>query len=308
MLLKVGVATAQQEALYSQYMFNQQIYNPAYTGIKGGMNINGFVRNQWMGLEGAPETQTLSVDRLMDDEKSAFGVHFVNDAIGAQKSTSLFANYAYWLPVNDKHRLSFGVAAGVSQDMLDGTKLRPTENDDIAIPLDLQKRIYPDVTAGIYLTNDKYYVGFSASKLISSLSKPQYNFSQTYRHYYFTAGYVATLNDDVKIYPSLLIKNDFKAPMQYDISTMILMREVLWMGLSYRNSMKQMQQGFIAGSSDNTLALIARLSILKNYKLGYAYDFNRSNIAASAGGTHEISFSVFLNAGQVRGVGPKCYF
>ncbi len=119
LFLQTITLQAQQDALYSQYMFNQLIYNPAYAGIKGGVSINGFMRNQWIGMDDGPKTKTLSADMLMPDGKSAGGVYFIQDAIGPQKNTSFFINYDYWLPLNESNRLSFGIAGGLTQTILD---------------------------------------------------------------------------------------------------------------------------------------------------------------------------------------------
>lgn len=301
-LLSVEFSAGQQQSLYSQYMFNALIYNPAYTGIKGGVNVNGFVREQWTGIDGAPQTQTLSADILSFNERSGFGGYLINDEIGVEKSTSLFLSYAHWLPLTDQHRLSFGLSAGVDYYAYQGSRLRGLDPDDTYIPLENKKTVTPDATAGAYITNDKYYAGISVSHLISSVNNPT-DIGRKNRHIYFTAGYIIPVHDDFDLYPSLLAKSDLNSPVQYDISALLLLKKAFWFGVSYRNSMKQTSG---LGGSDNTVSMIARLSFLKNYSMGYAYDVNRN--ALGTGGTHEISLSAFLDIGRVRGEGPKCYF
>lgn len=302
-LSSVKLVLGQQESLYSQYMFNALIYNPAYTGIKGGVNINGFVRNQWAGIEGAPQTQTLSADVLSFNERSAFGGYLINDQIGVEKSTSLFMNYAYWLPLNEQHRLSFGLSGGFGYDVYEASKFRGLDPDDTFIPLEDRKKLTPDANAGLYLTNDKYYAGISVSHLISSVNTVT-DIAKKNRHLYFTAGYIVPVSEAIDLYPSVLVRTDLKSPVQYDASALLLLRQTLWFGVSYRNSVKQASG---LGGSENTLSMIARLQFLKNYNMGYAYDINR-NMLGGTGGTHEITLSAFLDIGRVRGEGPKCYF
>ncbi len=182
------------------------------------------------------------------------------------------------------------------------------DNTDTFIPSDVQKQLYPDAAAGLYLTNDSYYAGISITHIVRSVNKTENSVISTDRHYYLTGGYVATLNQNLKLYPSVLFKTDLQAPLQYDISSMLLIKETLWVGASYRNSFKKSNKTYVAGGTDNILTMLARITILEKYQVGYAYDYGRSALASSAGGTHEISFSAFLNVGKVRGSGSRCYF
>ena len=154
-------AFAQQDAQYSQYMFNGLFINPAYAGYKQDIYLYSFYRSQWTGFDGAPQSFSVSVDGSVNDTKVGLGLLVANDRIGAQSATSVYANYAYRLQMDEdgKSRLAFGIGAGVSQAGIDGSKLNAAQNGDADIPSGYQSAILHDARLGVLYTDNKFFIG-----------------------------------------------------------------------------------------------------------------------------------------------------
>ena len=209
---------AQQNSPYSHYIFNMMLINPAYVGTKQLISINATYSKQWAGFIGSPSTQTVSAEGGLN-EHMGLGVHFLNDKIGAQYTQGLFGSYSYILKFNEKWRLSLGIAAGLSNFTLDGTKLLIEDQSDPAIPKTKISRVRFDSKAGLFLYSHRFYFGFSATDLFADVlvSKDLLVAKQS-RHYYITSGYVFDAGKNLKIKPSLLYRDDFKAPTNIDIN------------------------------------------------------------------------------------------
>ncbi|MFD3003740.1 type IX secretion system membrane protein PorP/SprF [Pontibacter toksunensis] len=287
-LLLTTAASAQQNPQYSQYIFNSLSINPAYTGSKNVLNMNAFHRSQWTGMEGAPTTQSLAVDGVVANDRLGVGVNLTRDEIGAQSTLSAYANIAVKLQLSENSVISLGVAPGVVQNMIDGTKLG-IENDE-AIPSGKEVFIKPDVKIGAYFHTPRFYAGLSASDLIQYKDLNQI---EPERHYYFTTGYVFDVSPFVKVKPSILIKEDFNAPANIDLNGFVLLGDRLWLGSSYRTSMNLMGEAEGEGLSRPTaVALIGELQVLKTLRLGYSYDKMLNGL--SGYNTHEVSVGYYF--------------
>lgn len=288
LLLAFG-ASAQQNPQYSQYIFNSMNINPAYTGSKGVLNFNAFHRSQWTGIEGAPATQSLAVDGIAANNRLGVGLGLTRDKIGAQSQFSVYANLAVKLQVTENGIFSLGLAPGLVQHTLDGNELGI--EDDPTIPAGKETSIKPDVKVGAYFHTERFYAGLSASDL---LQFKDMQYIEPERHYYFTTGYVFDLGSFVKVKPSILVKEDFKAPANVDLNAFVLLGETLWLGSSYRTSMN-----IFNNTSDleytnkrTAVALIAELQIHKSLRLGYSYDKMLNDLKGL--NTHEISVGYYF--------------
>ncbi|WP_299817689.1 type IX secretion system membrane protein PorP/SprF [uncultured Pontibacter sp.] len=288
LLLAFG-ASAQQNPQYSQYIFNSMNINPAYTGSKGVLNLNAFHRSQWTGIEGAPATQSLAVDGIAANNRLGIGLGLTRDKIGAQSTLSAYANFAVKLQVSENGIFSLGLAPGLVQHTLDGTKLGI--EDDPTIPVGKETSIKPDVKVGAYFHTQRFYAGLSASDL---LQFKDMEYIEPERHYYFTTGYVFDLGSFVKIKPSVLIKEDFKAPANVDLNAFVLLGDKLWLGSSYRTSMNIFNSKTDMKYTNNrtAVALIAELQISKSLRLGYAYDKMLNDLKGL--NTHEVSVGYYF--------------
>lgn len=285
---------SQQNAQYNQYIFNELVINPAYAGTKEIFNANAIYSSQWTGLPGSPTTQSLSVEGPVSD-KIGLGLHLINDQIGAQSQQGIFGSYSYKIRLNEKLRLSMGLAVGASYFTIDGTKLTSSEQYDPAIPLNVQTQLRFDSKAGLFLYNDKFYAGFSSSDLLADAFKTKdILVTAPSRHFYLTSGYVFTLSDKLKYKPSFLFKEDFKAPSNIDISSYFLYNEKFWIGATVRMGAKIFKNHEL----DNTLRLRDAVVFMMEYnftdkfRLGYAYTLSTSVLKDYPG--HEVSIGYYF--------------
>src|SRR5690606_1852445 len=173
LILSVGELFAQQNIQFTQYIFNSLSVNPAYAGYKGEWFAQLGLRQQWMGWEGAPKTGVLSVDGVLDlvERRHGVGLQITGDQLGAQSAVSAYANYALRLQLDrrDDHRLSLGIAGGVTQYGLDGNKLEVTHTDDPTVPPGKIASWRPDIRLGVYYTGPTWYAGVSVHDVFAGM-------------------------------------------------------------------------------------------------------------------------------------------
>ncbi len=295
-------AHAQQDAQFSQYMFNSLIINPAYAGYKEELNLSLLHRNQWVGLPGAPKSQTLIVDgAFFNNQNVGLGLSIVNDKIGLQSQTAAYGNYAYRVPVGENSRLAFGLALGVSQYSLNASQANIDDPNDPNFNAGNQSYIAPDGKFGIHYSTASFYAGASVTNLISS----SLNYQQTGKdviarqgkHYFITAGYLATLNESIKFKPSVMFREDTKGPTNLDLNAFFLFKDAVWLGASYRSGLDVWEKrDWESGAfKQNAVVGMVEMFLAKKYRLGYAYDYSLSDLASYTNGTHEISLGLVIN-------------
>jgi len=294
LLLMVSLAAkAQQEALFTQYIFNQLVINPAYAGSKEIHNINATYAAQWAGFHGAPTTQTLSYEGPIA-KNMGIGVHFINDKFGAQSHQGLFASYAYNFKLSERWRMAFGLAAGLSYYTINGTLLISDTPDDPAVPKTRESKLMFDSKAGMFVHNDRFFAGFSVTNLLGDVIKSKDllvpNLS---RHYYLTSGYVFDLGSKFKLKPSFLIAEDLKSPTNIDINAFLLFKEKIWLGVSYRTNM-QLGKKNLDNSlrNGNAIAVMAGWNIIDRLRIGYAYTLTLTALKNYSG--HEIEVAYYF--------------
>ena len=300
LLFIAGPCSAQQDAQYSQYIFNGIYINPAYAGYRERVNINATYRNQWAGVEGAPRSFSLAADALMPNERVGLSMIVNAEQLGAQKSISAFGNYAYRLPVNEDgtSRLAFGLGLGVVQSTLDGNMLNPRDQGDNYVPNGAVKQVLPDINAGVFFSTRNMYVGASVNNLIGKyvLDKKSldYNFPTPRPHFYLTGGMLIPVVDYVVDFkPLFLIKDDIKGPTLLDVNAFFLFKQTIWLGMGYRTGIKLYEKPALIGNigSSNALIGMTEIFVSQNLRLGYSYDHSMSNLSGYANSTHEISIS-----------------
>jgi len=307
---------AQQTIQFSQYMFNGLALNPAYAGYKDDWTVNLSSRIQWVGINDAPQTGTLSIDGLTNSTTKNVGLGFIAtfDRLGPESTSSLYANYSYRLRLDndDTKRLCFGFAVGAEQYSIDGSKFNATDPDDGAIPLGIESKFTPDFRAGIYYYSPSFYFGASMFNLLSNVGIAAIDNTeivQQVRTAYVTSGVMLPLSDFVDIKPSFMIKADFKGPTNVDMTSYLVFNKVVWLGASYRTGVPLWQNSSLPSIEDNTdaLALIAQFYINDHFRVGYSFDFTVSKLANYQNGTHEISLSLTLPSKKPRITSPR-YF
>ncbi len=273
---------AQQEPLYTQYMFNTVSVNPAYAGTRDAMNLLLLSRIQWSGLEGAPKTNTFTMHTPLNNYKMGVGFSIVSDKIGPVNNYYFNFNYAYRINITDKMILSMGIKGGfynyyvgLSSDMVENPS-------DPAFQGNLERKFQPNAGVGLYLYTDKFYAGFSIPKMIETdLSNAEISSSNVFgelkRHYFLMSGYVFDVSSDLKIRPSFIYKMVEGAPPSTDITAQLIYQKKYWIGATYRIG--------------DAIAFLADIQITKQLMIGYSYDFSVSNLSSYNRGSHEIIIS-----------------
>jgi type IX secretion system PorP/SprF family membrane protein len=303
---------AQQDAQYSQYMFNGIYINPAYAGYKEQLNLHSFYRSQWTGVPGAPKTFSLAVDAIANDGNVGLAFQVASDKLGAQNNLSAYASYAYRIRMNPEGsaRLAIGLSAGILQSGINGALL--TSNDpESDVPAGTQNTISPDARAGVYYSDDKFYAGFSVDNLIVQyLKKSHFAYvPQTKLHYYLTAGVLLPVNEDVQLKPSFLLKDDLGGPSSFDLNAFLLYKEVVWIGGSYRTRVNLYDKSYLQKTLTYRNAVVAAMEIfpVKGLRVGYAYDFSVGPLQGYSGSTHEVSVGFTFFKQNVRMATPRVF-
>lgn len=279
LLVLVGTSSfAQQDALFSQYMFNKLIINPAYTGTRDALSITLVGRQQWVGLEGAPRTATFSIHSPLRNEKIGLGMYGYTDELGPVQTSGAVGSFSYkfqWGP----GKLSFGLQFGFKHMSVDWTKVYMPDQNDVAYMGDGGKNMVADANFGIYYYTDKYYVGVSSKHLIEQEIGTQELYDEVVgqtllRHFYGMAGIAIPLSEHLILKPSVLTRYVKNAPFQVDLNANLMIREVFWVGFSYR--------------TQRTAVFLAEVLIKDRLRIGYSYDVFLNKLAQYNQGSHEV--------------------
>jgi len=293
-LLLGNEAVAQQAPQYTQYIFNELIINPAYAGSKEILNVNATHRSQWVGMEGTPTTQTLSLDGASRSGRIGYGFNALNDELGAQRQLGLYGNLAVRLQVSETAKLGLGFAAGMAQYTLDGTMLRHgSTTPDQAVPQGKVTELLPDFKIGAFFNTERFYTGLSVANLIN-IKDDNLEVTTPNRHYFLSAGYVLDLSSTVIFKPSFLIKEDFNSPTSLDLNAFFLLGERIWLGGSYRTAVPVHDNYPEEYELDkrNAWAAIAQLYVTPKLRLGYSYDVSLNALKQHA--SHEVSLGFYF--------------
>lgn len=268
----------QRNPIFTQYMFNGLVVNPAYAGSHKAMTMTASVRSQWTKVEGAPQTQVFTAHAPIKFSRSAAGVVVMHDKAGVIGQSTLYGVYAYHIPVSENSRISVGAQAGVSyyQARLGDVNVVTQNNmGDVAFA-GTESRVMPNLGIGAYYYSRTTYVGISLPTIINNNWKgvEQVRNEAQLRHYYLAAGHVMDLSPTLKLKPNVLIRWVEGGPVQYDLNANLFIKRVLWVGLSYR-------------LQDSVDALF-EWNINDQLSFGYSYGYPVSALAAVQWGTHEV--------------------
>ena len=305
-------ANAQQDAQFSQYMFNGIYINPAYAGYKEQLNVHAFYRTQWTGITGAPKTVSLAVDAIANDGNVGLALQVSSDRLGAQRNQAVYGNYAYRIRMNSdgSSRLAFGIGVGAVQLGIDGAMLNPNDFE-VNQPVGLQTSIIPDARAGVYYSDNLFYAGFSADNLIAQYLDITKNafIPQPKPHYYLTAGVLLPLSYDVSLKPSFLLKDDRGGPTSLGLNAFVIFADKFWVGGSYRTGVKLYNKSYLQKDLSNLNSAVGAIQVFptENLRIGYAYDFSIGPLQGYSSGTHEISLGYFFNRRDIRMRTPRVF-
>ena len=276
---------AQQDAQYTQYMYNTLAVNPAYAGTRGILGISALHRSQWIGTDGGPTTQTLNINGPIS-EKIGLGLSLVHDEIGnnTNQNTYVDATFSYTVPTSDKHKLSFGLKAGGHHLNVDFNRLRNYNASTSPVgDSDLYKKFSPNIGAGVYFHSQKFYVGLSIPNFFETehfqnSTNGTTQIATEKMNWYFISGYVFDISSSLKFKPTVLFKGVEGVPLQMDVSGNFLINEKFTLGVAYR--------------LDSAVSALFGFQMNKQFMLGLAYDREVSEL----GGTrfNDGSFELFL--------------
>ncbi len=293
LILTASASFAQQDAQFTQYMYNTINVNPAYAGSRGVMSIFGLHRTQWVGLDGAPVTNALSLNTPINNSNIGIGLSAINDRIGPTVENTLSVDVSYTVQTSETYKLSFGVKGTGNFFNLDASKLNPLVDNDPSLVN--YNKFSPNVGAGVYLHSDKSYVGVSVPNFIQSNRYDSDNVAifKERINYYLIAGHVFDLNPNIKFKPALLTKLVTGSPLQVDVSGNFMFYDKFVIGAAYR--------------WDAAVSALAGFQITDGLYIGYGYDMETTKLRKYNSGSHEVflRFELFNNYNKI--ISPRFF-
>lgn len=289
LLLTASTLFAQQDPMFSQYMFNKLAVNPGYAGSREILTADLLYRNQWVNIEGAPKTISASLHSPLNNPHLALGAHIYNDRLGAMSNTSAMATFAYRI-LFPKGKLSFGIQAGVKSNGIVWNEINAQNSDDPFLVNKAENKVVPDANFGIYYYSKNFFAGLSSHQLLQnqtlSVSDSEGNtqVSKLLTHFYGMTGVIVPISDNVIFRPSLLVKYVKNSPPQLDLNASFLFADKLWLGVSYR--------------TEKAISIISEINIKQNIRVGYSYDIWLNELKAYNKGSHEIRLSFDINVAK----------
>jgi len=297
MILLATSSFAQQDPLYSQYMFNKLALNPGYAGSRDLLTADLLIRYQWVNIDGAPKTISASLHSPLNNPHLALGAYVCNDQIGPLNNTGALATFAYRV-IFPKGKLSFGLQAGVKNNGIVLGKINAYQQNDPLMYSNIENKLVPDANFGVYYYTDRFYAGLSSLHLLQNQSQMvtdsagNTQFTKLLSHFYGMTGAAFPLSENVVFRPSLMVKYVMNAPPQLDVNASFLFANTLWLGVSYR--------------TEKAFSLITEINVNQNLRIGYSYDMWLNELKVYNKGSHEVRVSFDLNV-QRRILTPR-YF
>ena len=287
------VSYAQQDAQFTQYMYNTIHINPAYAGSRGAISIFALYRTQWVGLDGAPVTSTVSMNTPLNESNLALGVSLINDKIGPTTENAISADLSYTISTSETWQLAFGIKATANLFDLDATKLNSVDAKDPS--LHNYSKFSPNIGVGIYWHSDNAYIGFSVPNFIETnrYDDNEFVIFKERISYYLIGGLVFDLNDSVKFKPAFITKIVGGAPLQVDFAGNFMFYDKFMLGVSYRWSA--------------ALSAMVGFQATDNWFIGYGYDQETTRLSNYNSGSHELFLRYELFNKYDRIISPRFF-
>ncbi len=275
--LGTPAAWAQQRPVFSQYMFNGLILNPAYAGNQKQLSVSLLYRDQWVNFDGAPKTQTLIAHTALKDWPEGIGLLVSRDQIGVHDDYSIYGSFSHKINLGENiGTLSAGLQGGFNYTRSDFTKVRQGQINDPNFAGRVV-RFSPNFGTGAFFNNKTTYAGISIPYILNNkIVKKEDLLSEAReaRYYFVTGGHVFTLSDLFKLKPSTLIRVQEGQPMGLDLNANLFIQDIVNIGTSYR--------------SGDAIIFLFEIILNQNITFGYAYDRTLSRIVNYTDGTHEL--------------------
>ena len=285
-----AIAHAQQLPQFTSYQLSPYLYNPAYAGVDGYTQLNAVIREQWSGINKAPETKSISVFGPLRNEKMALGGVVISDKLGAESKNGFQLSYAYHLRLKNDLSLSLGLSGGLMQYKLDNTVINPYDAGDPVFSIPGLTDVVPNASFGMYLYNEKFFLSLAVPQLLNSSFSALDDFNgellggSLVNHYYLGCGFQRELNNQWNIEPSLLLKKTAQVPIQFEFVTKLTYKDMLWTALGYRNN--------------ESALLYLGYDINNQFYVAYGHDFITSELNTVSSGTNEFKFGMYFNKGR----------
>ena len=284
-LLSQALCFSQQDSQYTQYMYNTVNVNPAYAGSRETLSVFLLHRNQWVGLDGAPVTNNVSLNTPIGDSNFGLGFSIINDKIGPTTENQISADLAYFIQISENYKLSLGMKGTANSFNLDVNKLNIYDQNDPQFQ-NLNGDFTPNVGAGVYLFSENTYFGVSVPNLFETkhFDDNEVAITREKMHYYIIGGHVFDISPSLKFKPAFLTKIVEGAPLQADITANFLINDKLTLGAAYRWS------AAISG--------LIGFQISESWFIGYGYDMETTKLSNYNSGSHEIflRYELFNNS------------
>jgi type IX secretion system PorP/SprF family membrane protein len=277
LLFCVLVSRGQQDPLSSQYAFNPFIINSAYAGYSRDFNAWASYRMQWAGIDGAPETKSISAHTALLNNRMGLGFLLLQDKIGNDKNTQAVASYAYHLLLDGSQKISFGLRGGFSNYRLNYDELQIDETDPKF--QSTVSEFSPVIGAGFIYSSDKMFLGFSipnmleASQISGGVETSLYN-----QHAYAQAAYLLQLSPRIKVKPFLLARAVRQAPINLDFGAILSADDSYSIGLFTRKL--------------HTYGVLAKMHIGDALRLGYIFELPTNKSVGLNYATHEFTIGI----------------
>ena len=270
---------SQQDPVFTQYMNNLLTIQPAYAGISGKLNFTGISRAQWIGFDGAPNTNSLTISGPINRYNISLGLSIVNDKWGPLRQNGINLDYAFRIQMRENQFISFGLKAEINTFQANFTDLRIWDSPDMVFMNDVKLKFIPNMGLGILWHSDRFFLGVSSPKILKDSIKSDEgkNVYSEVTHVYGMAGYVFFINDVLKFKPTILYRWAERTPSYIDFTGSFLLYDQVWIGATYR--MK------------NSVGFIFQYNVNPQLKFGYAYDLTTFHPTQVNSGTHEFMIS-----------------
>ncbi len=292
---EVGHLIAQQDPMFTQYMFNTLTINPAYAGSREMLSLMVLGRQQWVGFEGAPTTATFT-GHLPVYKNMAMGASLIYDTYGPVNQTSFFIDYAYHLKMSDKLKMSLGLNGGFNNYAIDFIGLDKTYSNDESYYNANEQTLLSNFGFGVYLYSQRFYLGLSVPRIMENSFEEgaeSYGNGNEVRHYYGMMGVVFHLNDHFVLRPSVMTRLAQGSPFSVDLNVNTVLYDKFWIGAMYR--------------LNESLGGILQFQINKQIRFGYAFDLNTNQLSSYHSGSHELMINYEFNFNKERVINPR-YF
>jgi type IX secretion system PorP/SprF family membrane protein len=294
-------ASAQYDAMFTQYMNNEMFINPAYAGSKEALGLTLLHRQQWVGFSGRPITTTFTVNAPLYHNNMGLGLSFLNEKIGVLNRNLVYLSYAYRVRLSKKSYLSFGLMGGIHMQTNNLGDVSTIDANDPEFESNIRNIATPNFGFGMYYRTEKFYAGLSIPRMIDD------NLTQSFSgdvlkhlvvrpkkfHYYLTVGRAFNISPSFMIKPQLMVKAVINAPVEFDVDVTTLIKQKLWLGVAYR--------------SRSDISAIAGIQILPQFLISYSYDYPVTEMRKYTNGSHEIVLSYLFSYKGQKIVSPR-YF